>query len=1638
MGGKVEPSKSKRAKFGLLSTSRIQKINKTFTLQERQDAVEYLLQAKRSVGFIQAIIDFQDHPVLDINICNTAPTKVLGFKRSDPDGNVKPSMWLQLATEKGLEDHVQLLASREPDQWTLDDALAIAISKGSKAMVTRLLQYGADINTCRQEFMNRSINGDMQWTELLLSSPHHPVDQLERDDALAASVQSRDLEMAHLLLTFGADVNHSRGLPIKRAIQQSDLRMTILLISTPSISDATLRRAIKDACTDSVYKDSTRLGMVNILLLAGVDIPRSSLGSLLRIAMSANDTSLVALLIRYNQISAIDATTAMEKLSTTLPEEDVLHMSELLLKAGAQAIALGSLLYWAVKKDYDRMIALLCEYGVSIDFENAISIRFALQRHDTKLLNVLLSVESAAFRGSTSTNTVLATVLPQALGLSSKNKRRQAVQLLLQKGVKGPFVDQALLDVVTNPSICDFSIVSMLLEGAASVNYYKGGENCLLSAAQDGSLTIVNLLAAPERGAMPQLLSFTIQHLYHSRAKSVHSDLVKTMEVLLQRGADCSDDTVAQTLVSAIRAADDDENATIVRLLLQYSAEVNYNNGQPIQEAIRLTNDGILTSICTTNRINESSFSHAIQPAIKTSRIDQSKLSILLHHCKAFTNVTGDALIAELTEGPSGGQDEIVRILLENGADVNRNEGMAFSKAIEIVSRSKSLGYLRLLLAQSPLETALRTAFTSARKLNCPLSHRYEIFRLILEAGFNGKDINIALAETINSNQDDLTIPRLLLHHKADVNHEQGSILISATDLGNIQMVAVLLAYGPVASTVDRSFKVACHAQTQETHRIKLFQCLLTTNLVSREAITYALTHAVTKGNKDKILLAMLCRHKPRVEVPTLLSLIRDNDVSTTQFLLKARPPTRETCSHAFTACLDLERDLRLAFAQLFIGNGLDRAVWAAAAQKAIENQDSHFLDLLLLHSSNRHAEIDAALVLAANTFNTSILRALLLKGPDYSARDQAFENMLTSQKMQSTTESKSAAIALLEYGISQSLRDRALLQSFESYRHNGSDFYQVLLEHGADVTIQTCICFTLAGQFEDLDIFCSLLQPKTDFDLVIKSLIGQFPQERYERLVELIYTTVTLPFYNSKRRDVSVIFDAMHRFGQGVGLIRLLLEHGYPAGQTLRSGERDSGNSEPVTPVIWALGQPEEGVSDDVILTLLKSGQSGFTTKDSGASAITLAAQRGRHAILRRLIELNVDVSAVDRSGLSPLFHATVNTDEISVSMLLENGTQPNDGSLHEAARLCQKGMLKWLLEKGHDPDYACDLHEGRTALGELCSEATVKNGEEASATYETIKLLINAPADLSFRTKGKTVLHLALENEHPIDITRALLRFPEIYKDLRTDSEVFVYENDHGRFMSPDLYAQYYCSNENCYKPQLIAILESKCKTKWFTKTGIQLQDCKGLPRELEEMKKQQDLADQAEHRAIQRRQRDAQNELHISQNHHRNNMLQSREQADLNLFNAQRLNDQQIAHDSRASEQRRLHSNLDREAERYHIQESHRLTYNAAQQTRQLEYTSQQQLKQLESSSQNEQNQQRYAALQREAAHERNLIEDREAAEKRSQTRAIERMARQDESVRLITQEQRGLIAAAKEAKVDAQATKLPALTWNEDVD
>jgi ankyrin repeat protein len=136
-----------------------------------------------------------------------------------------------------------------------------------------------------------------------------------------------------------------------------------------------------------------------------------------------------------------------------------------------------------------------------------------------------------------------------------------------------------------------------------------------------------------------------------------------------------------------------------------------------------------------------------------------------------------------------------------------------------------------------------------------------------------------------------------------------------------------------------------------------------------------------------------------------------------------------------------------------------------------------------------------------------------------------------------------------------------------------------------------------------------------------------------------------------------------------------------------------------------------------------------------------------GRYEILQKLINLKVDVTVQDCHEKTPLFYAAGNGDGRSVIQLLDGQDALDDGSLHEAARLCNSGIVAMLLEKGFNVNSPSHLHNGQNVLGELCFKASLSTKQQESDAQRAMGYFIQGldRTDLSFRIDGRTVLHLA-----------------------------------------------------------------------------------------------------------------------------------------------------------------------------------------------------------------------------------------------------------------------------------------------------
>ena len=103
--------------------------------------------------------------------------------------------------------------------------------------------------------------------------------------------------------------------------------------------------------------------------------------------------------------------------------------------------------------------------------------------------------------------------------------------------------------------------------------------------------------------------------------------------------------------------------------------------------------------------------------------------------------------------------------------------------------------------------------------------------------------------------------------------------------------------------------------------------------------------------------------------------------------------------------------------------------------------------------------------------------------------------------------------------------------------------------------------------------------------------------------------------------------------------------------------------------------------------------------------SSLFCAIRGGRHNLILDLLALGADINLTNYNGESALAWAC-RSDKAKYFLphFEEARPLPNDGSLHDVAKLYRPDILEMLLRNGHDPNYRSELHGGRTVLEEIC----------------------------------------------------------------------------------------------------------------------------------------------------------------------------------------------------------------------------------------------------------------------------------------------------------------------------------------------
>ncbi|KAJ5412956.1 hypothetical protein N7465_005261 [Penicillium sp. CMV-2018d] len=184
-------------------------------------------------------------------------------------------------------------------------------------------------------------------------------------------------------------------------------------------------------------------------------------------------------------------------------------------------------------------------------------------------------------------------------------------------------------------------------------------------------------------------------------------------------------------------------------------------------------------------------------------------------------------------------------------------------------------------------------------------------------------------------------------------------------------------------------------------------------------------------------------------------------------------------------------------------------------------------------------------------------------------------------------------------------------------------------------------------------------------------------------------------------------------------------------------------------TPLSWAAGNGHDAVVKQLLETDVDIDASG----DFGRTPLSWAAGNGHDAVVKQLLEADVNVELKSSDGRTPLFWTAINGHSAVVKQLLEADVDADATEeygrtpLSWAAIYGHSAVVKQLLEAGVDVGAKCD--NGRTPLS-----CAAKNGHSA-----VVKQLLEAGVHVDTKgDNGQIALLLAAENGYD-DVVKQFL---------------------------------------------------------------------------------------------------------------------------------------------------------------------------------------------------------------------------------------------------------------------------------------
>ncbi|PTB64663.1 hypothetical protein BBK36DRAFT_1177008 [Trichoderma citrinoviride] len=1387
---------------------------------------------------------------------------VLYLSRSTADGNHRHAEALRQAVELGRKDIAVaiIMGNLPPQRPGLDSAFQAAFEHSS---------------------MNP--HSKLELAELLLCAGAGG-DFLSQ--ALELSCETQFYDMANLLAMYGASIEYNDASMLKGAIARGQLDLVNSLLHertalSPPAASSCVSAIPKQAAFEGANGEALHGALIDAVEAGDVDSvelllkthfpttqpnghkPMTSGRHAVASVDYQNGRAIAAAVMQSNiemtrQLLAArpsaETLTAVFPLTMKLSGTDRYQMVEQFLRHKLPSSTLHAALQDAIaepisKRD-EALVGLLLQRDADINFNNGAGLAPLIAQKDVRLLMPLLkkvTPQTAAARtydamrlddhrtrfeimtslliaGASAGVVEVATALSETL--TEKPVDMSLLSLLLQKGyadvnaLDGVVIEKAVLNL--DPKVLELVFG---LGKPTSQSVTKALQTLASTTPSDGKTGKLRVLL-PRSDRKEDLDSFLAQEVQLLAQTTGHGQKqlpLAALELLLESGAD-PNAYKAAALCHAVMGG----NIRIVDLLFGPQCRLN-------QASLRLALPHALRLQDPMNRLTLSK--RLVEAGISPQEVNQALIHAIKTYPEDFGLIRTLASKADASDGEalslavSKESVDVTDILLQVSNHSVGSRSMALTRAMEIKNRPNRNTLCQRLLAYEISSTAASNALLVAAR------------------------------------EGDVKLGDILMSHGASMSENNGQAVIEACRGGSVEVLKVLLGTDMQVrnATLEEGFQAATEVRDL-SKRAMIFELLLGKGFRG-ELVDAQLETAARYGKDGQAILRVLLvagADPNYTNGEAVVAATRSAFIENLELLLglwdegdsqkKVSPPT---LIRALKACWSLNRDTRyhiigdLMKADLPVAEDLHIALNNAVNE---EDPEERLVKLLLDYGASPLANGCKTLVDAVQKSLSSVLPLLLdIEIPQHDI-DMAFNNSFKADNFDSwfTRSGLETAQMLLTKGAKGDALSEALIPVMNSVVSNpelADDFFDVLTSYGPNVNYQNGEPLRLAASQANVEWTHRLLacHPSTEtltfaFHCIFDTAL---PQDEvldfFQMFAEYHEGDVRLDVMATRAGSMPVLGKAISQYPRSSTILTTLLDAGYYHDQSmLYKLHEEIEEEEEMTLLTWAIAQPQKKVSSNLIQILVERGAKvNVATKLSGTTPLMLAVRERRPDIVKLLLLEGADVDAMDFLGRTPMAMVSHLGGDVAIkimSTLLAAEPSKDDGSLHNAARELNLTAVTVLIEAGHDPDFPSPLHNGRSALGEVCLHGS--DGEEMTPERERKMqkvmtfLVEKAKCDLTIKLDGKSMLYLCFEAADPVSTTRAFLKsgmWRFINKPFNQYAdETFVY--------SPTMYVNRILTSSDVRDELLTVLRANRATDVFYAKEGTQPEGAVGLPEDIE----------------------------------------------------------------------------------------------------------------------------------------------------------------------------------------------------------